>query len=92
MILHGTNPDNDLVELCYAVIVTGAEAFRGTGDTSTKCDTGFLEEEEEAVYEEQVVHEEQAMSEEPAVSEDWDIEEPIVCLFCWLVVSTCTVS
>ena len=75
----------DLAKPCDAVIVTSTGADRGTCDTSNQCD-GCSEEEGEAVDEEQAVYEKQA------VSEDWDLEEPVVHLFCQLVVSTHAVS
>src|SRR5882724_6901422 len=47
---------NDLVELCDAVIATGAGAFRGTGDTSTEQDAEGSDVEGEELYEERAVH------------------------------------
>jgi len=60
---------NNLAELCDAVVIMmGAGAFRGTGDTSNEQDAEGSDVEGEELYVEW------------AGSEDWDIEEPMVCL------------
>ena len=47
---------DNLVELCNAVIATGAGAFRGTGDTSNEQDDEGSDLEGEELYEEWAIH------------------------------------